>query len=606
MNFPFHTHLLRRNRFRTLGLGVALVLTMLIGNGALMPRVMDAAPLVQVPDYAVQAQAIAQAFRDLGLTPQVDNVGSFPGADSYYSVKAGRTLSNPTRTESHIAYISKDPNLIPNQVNARGTRTLSLGRDPASIAGSSSTPDQVSGGQRIFFTTNDATVRLGCSNVFAMLAFHSEAQLTNKDETMARAETARQQTQLEQNAENTARQFYQALQTRGACQAGGPAGRLNVGIGGKYDETKDFVDVTAGVENRPGVGIGDDYYEWSLDGKVVKQGKELKTIQLDTANLSAGKHEIVVKVTDNINKISGGATYTFEKKKAGPQAQPPAAKPPAGASGILTVETSSGSKTLKPGDNAQLEIRRGDRVSMKVVCENLVALMGLFFLVTEGWKPDSYQFEANAFALALTIQKLNCVGLLTQPKQVAMAVSPAIPSLPILAMPDAAVQLKVELVQGPLGVEITNDKVAMEIATATSIVTSVGRNDFDVLYAPKTGDTIVVARQGSVSVQLQDSRLSPVTLRAGQVVTVTQTSISPVAAIPTSDDPLAGMAVLAVCGGASCLGAIALFAGVLTFSRSRSRPARSVTPLPPVAPRPTALPKRGAPPQSGKPTDLPK
>lgn len=382
------------------------------------------------------------------------------------------------------------------------------------------------------------------------------------------------------------------LKSLGAC-TGQPAqppasGRLNVGIGGNYDENEDLVDVTAGVESRPGVGIGDDFYEWSLDGIVVKQGKELKAIQLSTANLAAGKHEIVVKVTDNVNKVSGGATFTFEIKKGGP----PAANPPASASGTLTVETSGGSKTVNPGGSTQLEARPGDKVSMKMVCENLVSLGLLFVLAGGGGEegvPEVWRDYYNVgLRILLAVEKLNCIEHLSRAGQVAMADSPSVPGFRIMAMPNAPVQLKIEMVQGPLRVDMTDDKVVMEIDTSTSIVTSVGKNRFDVLFAPKTGNTIVAAHQGTVSVQSQDSQLPPVTLRAGQYVTVTESGISPIAAIPTGSDPLAGMAIITVCGGASLLGLLALFAGVIVLTRSRRQPAKPSAAPPAVPERATA------------------
>jgi hypothetical protein len=227
--------------------------------------------------------------------------------------------------------------------------------------------------------------------------------------------------------------------------------------------------------------------------------------------------------------------------------------------------------------------------------------MALFAFAEDGETLTGEMFGMNAAAIAIAVKKLNCLELLSQPKQIAMANAPAALGLPILAMPDAAVQLEVELTQGPLRVEVPHDKVAIEVATATSIVTSVGKNNFDVLYTPKSGNTIIAARQGSVSIQPQNSRLSPVTLRAGQMVTVTQSIVSPVAAIPTSGDPVVGFAILGICGGASCLGVIALFGGIVMLTRRKPKP---IAPPPPVAPRkPTDLPEQGA---SRKPTNLPK
>jgi hypothetical protein len=122
-----------------LAVATVLLVTILL-SGSLAPRVTDAAPPAQAPDYAAQAQAIAQAFRQLGLTPQITDNRSISFSDNYFSVRADRTLRNPTRMEGHLAYIMKDPSVIPSQVAVGGGKTLSLGREPASMIASSGTP----------------------------------------------------------------------------------------------------------------------------------------------------------------------------------------------------------------------------------------------------------------------------------------------------------------------------------------------------------------------------------------------------------------------------------------------------------------------------------
>lgn len=295
-------------------IALTLLLTILF-SGSLAPRVTDAAPPAQAPDYAAQAQAIAQAFRQLGLTPQISNNENLPGSDNYYSVKAERGLSNPTRTESHIAFISKKADDIPDLVAMRMVspppplRSLSFGRDPASITGSSYTPDQTSGGQRIFYTINDATVRFGCNTVFVIMMFHYDAQLGVRDETSARAETARQQTQLEQNAENTARQFYQALQTLNACSS---SGAIGVGHGCSYNEpniSPGQLRCAATTTNAlPNATIE---YAWKLDGNA--QSEKGNSFTRADKDIAPGTHTLVVVAKDTKNNKEASSSFTFAK-----------------------------------------------------------------------------------------------------------------------------------------------------------------------------------------------------------------------------------------------------------------------------------------------------
>jgi hypothetical protein len=263
-------------------------------------------------DRAAQARAIADAFRDLGFKPQVFDNTKLYGSDNFFSIKADRSQSQPTRTEGHLAFIMKDPAMI-NDPLAGGARVLDLKTVKAGLTGSGQTPGQTSAGLTTYFAVNQVSLRFKCGSVSVLMAFYSEAQLPNKDEGMAQAETARRQLQLEREAENSARLFVQAMEKRDACTT--PYGALNVGIGGEYDEKAHSVRVAAGAENRPGVGLGDEDYKWTLDGKIIKVGRKLKSIVVDASPLAPGKHEIVVTITDTVNKTRGAAAFTFEIRK---------------------------------------------------------------------------------------------------------------------------------------------------------------------------------------------------------------------------------------------------------------------------------------------------
>ena len=586
----------RSIRSGTAGVATILLLAVLGLTVSTEPPPANAA--AQAPDYAAQAQAIAEAFRKLGLSPQITNNQNVTGSDNYYSIKAERSQSQPTQIASHLAYVMKSPGGIPDLVALRTIsppppfRALSLGVDPATLSGSSSTPDQRSGGQATYFTNNDAVVRLGCGNVFAILAFHYDAQLANKDEMMARAETARQQNQLEQEAETTARQFYQALKSLNACPSGAPpAARLNVGIAGNYDAVKSLVDVTAGVENRPGVGIGDDYYTWSLDAKSIKKGIELKTIQVSTTGLAQGKHEISVVVSQTVNTAIGTAAFSFEIGKAAAPAQPPASS----AAAQVQLITPSGAQAVNPGVKTPVTLPPGSKAELRAQCEGKVYAL-LFAAVSQRWYSDKVKFTVLALLQQRLCDKLQAAQV------VAWAGGRSRPFLFLDAAVDPVVQAQIESSDGAIQLEVPHALVNVDASTPVVTVSAAGKNAFEVAHDSNANTTTVSVSQGRVTIQPKNPALKATTLERGNGVAISQNSIGP-AVVPTPDSDVTGALALVTCGGVSCLGVLALLAGMVAFTRSRRSPGR--TAALPVVPRPGTLPE-GPPPNTGsRPTDLP-
>jgi hypothetical protein len=99
------------------------------------------------------------------------------------------------------------------------------------------------------------------------------------------------------------------------------------------------------------------------------------------------------------------------------------------------------------------------------------------------------------------------------------------------------VQLKLELEQGPSRIEVVHDAVALDVETATTVVTSQGKNTFGVAHDPNANVTYVAAYAGTVAVQPQNRALAPVTLQPGQQVRVTQDNMSAPAPIPLPMPP---------------------------------------------------------------------
>lgn len=310
------------------------------------------------------------------------------------------------------------------------------------------------------------------------------------------------------------RQIDEKLRAAPACAGATTAvpARLNVGIGGTYDEANDRVTVTAGVENRPNVGVGDDYYEWTLDGTPIQKGKELKSIEYDTSSLSAGEHEIVAKVTDIINNVSGGATYKFTKTKPGAGVQPPKPSSPA----QVQITTPSGTQTVNSGTKTPVTLSSG-KAQIQAKCDAAVYGLLTYLVYKEGDDPDAQMFRGRALALAILVQAY-CDKLLAAHS---MASSELARPLALQTPQDMGAAIEMDVQDGAGQFEISNSKTAVRFLTANAQADAYGQQSLIVGYDPATQTTLVRMLNGSVNVSPKNNSLAPVTLQAGQSVLVT-------------------------------------------------------------------------------------
>ncbi|MDM7913162.1 MAG: hypothetical protein QUS09_08705 [Methanotrichaceae archaeon] len=93
-----------------------------------------------------------------------------------------------------------------------------------------------------------------------------------------------------------------------------------------------------------------------------------------------------------------------------------------------------------------------------------------------------------------------------------------------------------KLQHGPIRAEVVNDQVALDIETPTVIVSSQGKNTFEVAYDPASGKSEVAAYQYSVQVQPTNSNQTPFTLEPGQQIEISASQ----AGRPTPLDQVAG------------------------------------------------------------------
>ena len=372
------------------------------------------------------------------------------------------------------------------------------------------------------------------------------------------------------------------------------AGPFSVGFVCGYNEPQyapGQVSCAASTTNAP--PDAEIEYKWFMDG--VQQPETGNTFARDDQGIAPGEHSITVYAVDTRTNIqSEGASYRFTKPGT-PAAQPPAAQPPAAPSaGQVVVKTSSGTTTVNPGEKTQITLRPGDKAEIRAKCEKLQTTIGLMSLTRDEGK---YLEDSDLYYVFLLI-KIKCSELLSsEPRTLAMAGQPDGALLPLLSTADKPVQLKLELQQGPLRAEVVHDSVSLEVETATTTVTSVGKNTVGVAHDPNTGASIVSAYQGTVSIQPKNLALAPTTLETGQRVEVTQSNIGAVTTISAPGSTTTGALALLLCGGVPFLMLAALIGGVVVFRRSRSRRARPSPPPPSGIPergqRPSGLPEHG-------------
>jgi hypothetical protein len=316
-------------------------------------------------------------------------------------------------------------------------------------------------------------------------------------------------------------------------------------------------------------------YEWTWNG--APEGETSRT--LNKTNLADGLYIITVRATDSKSgKTAQGSTTV--------QVGTP-------SSGQVQVTTSAGTTTVNPGTKTQIQLRPGEKAELAARCAEIKYTLALMAAVRPEGAPSS------ALVWLYLMVEINCRELLSsQPLALAMAGGSNSVLLSHLSIADKPVQVQIELQQGPLRVEVVHDAVALDVETATTIVSSVGKNTLGVAHDPNTGTSIVSAYQGTVSIQPKNLALSPTTLQTGQRVEVTQSNVGAVTPISTPGSAAAGALGLVICGGVPFLMLAALIGGVVVFRRSRRRPARPPAPPPPGVPagrpRPPDLAERGA------------
>jgi hypothetical protein len=190
---------------------------------------------------------------------------------------------------------------------------------------------------------------------------------------------------------------------------------------------------------------------------------------------------------------------------------------PASSDAKAQVTTPEGIIPVNTGKKTQIVLPPGKGASIDVICSETRAKIDLISLlygdsVVDREKnkiPEHVQFLMWTYFV-------NYARLCDKKGVPSSSQDTAASNLP----ESSANEIKVELQEGPLRAEIINDQVSLDIETPTVIVSSQGKNTFEVAYDPKSGKSLVTAYQYPIKVQPTDGSQAPFTLESGQQVEI--------------------------------------------------------------------------------------
>jgi hypothetical protein len=351
-----------------------------------------------------------------------------------------------------------------------------------------------------------------------------------------------------------------------------------------FDSTYDQVSCAAEVANPP--AGADIMYEWLFDGK--RQGDTGPGLTVQLAQpVKYGSHTVQVRAVDrNSGKKTGLAQTIVQVGTA----------PPQGQDALIDLVINAVTSQLLPGKSADISLKaKGDRVEVKARCEKLAYQTLLFILV--------YDEELNWMTLATGVPPAQAVlssvalkcGEMMSAAPLAMAASTdsafVMPSAPL----GAPAEFRLEMLRGPIRIEVANEKTLLSVETAETVVTSEGKATYGVGFDPKSGKTVVRAYQGTVKVKPWVAE-TPFDLSGGQQVEVTDAGAGAVAAItnpgaaaPTAAVPpgaatlaptSAAVALPSVLGAVACLVLFLVLGGLVWMVVPGGRRRRAPVPTP--------------------------
>jgi len=190
---------------------------------------------------------------------------------------------------------------------------------------------------------------------------------------------------------------------------------------------------------------------------------------------------------------------------------------PASSDAKAQVTTPEGIIPVNTGKKTQIVLPPGKGASIDVICSETRAKIDLISLLYGEYPADREKNEIPEHVQFLMwTYVLNYAQLCDKKGVPSYSQDTAASNLP----ESSANEIKVELQEGPLRAEIINDQVSLDIETPTVIVSSHGKNTFEVAYDPKSGKSLVTAYQYPIQVQPTGGSQALFTLESGQEVEI--------------------------------------------------------------------------------------
>jgi hypothetical protein len=180
----------------------------------------------------------------------------------------------------------------------------------------------------------------------------------------------------------------------------------------------------------------------------------------------------------------------------------------------IEITNSQGVSTLKNGGQTSFELGKNDEAVINAICEKALYKIGLIQLIYG----DTKFADWPAIIQYNLINYVSILGVFCQVKTPTYTSSFDISQSNFAA--GSPVAMKLELMQGPIRIEVINDQVALDIETPTVILSSQGKNAFGIAYDPTSKMSHVAAYQYPIQVQPTDGNHASFILESGQQVEV--------------------------------------------------------------------------------------
>ncbi len=186
--------------------------------------------------------------------------------------------------------------------------------------------------------------------------------------------------------------------------------------------------------------------------------------------------------------------------------------------GQLQMTTPQGTTAIESGKKTKIALAPGESTNISLYCDEFHANLNLIRILY--FKDKGSEWNFNAKELLAFIDFFQGSSMLYNKLCKDYRREVDYNSFDVDTTEGSSLEMRVELQEGPLRAEVTDDRVSLDIETPTVTVSSQGKNIFGVAYDPTSGKSEVTAYQYPIEVQPTNSNQAPFTLEPGQQVEV--------------------------------------------------------------------------------------